>query len=81
MTADSAARPPSRGHRTRRRRPRALPTWQLALAGLALFGVTAGAIYYYFSAHRAVVAPPAAAASAEGTDGAARALSQTGCSE
>lgn len=76
MSAESAVRPAPGAHRTRRRRHRGRPAWQLALAGLALFGVTAGTIYFFSTRHTAVAPPaPAAAGSAPGAETAARALS------
>ena len=76
MSAESAVRPAPGAHRTRRRRSRGRPAWQLALAGLALFGVTAGTIYFFSTRHTAVAPPaPAAAGSAPGAETAARALS------
>lgn len=76
MSAESAVRQAPGAHRTRRRRHRARPAWQLALAGLALFGATAGTIYFFSTRHAAVAPPaPATAGSAPGTETAARALS------
>jgi cytochrome c-type biogenesis protein CcmH len=76
MSAESAVRQATGAHRTRRRRSRARPTWQLALAGLVLFGVTAGTIYYFTARHATVAPPaPAAPASSSAADTAARALS------
>lgn len=76
MSAESAVRHATGAHRPRRRRPRARPAWQLALAGLALFGVTAGTIYFFTARHTSVAPPaPAVAASSAGADTAARALS------
>ena len=76
MSAESAVRQTPGVHRTRRRRRRARPAWQLALAGLALFGATAGTIYYVSTRHATVAPPaPAAAGTAPGAETAARALS------
>ncbi len=44
---ESSDRPSSSSSRRHRRRRRSAPAWQLALGGLALFGVTAGAIYWF----------------------------------
>lgn len=46
---ETAVRPGPGSSRRRARRRRGLPAWQLALAGLALFGATAGTIYWFAS--------------------------------
>lgn len=74
MNAESTARPTSSALRPRRRRVRARPAWQLAIAGLLLFSVTAGLIYFFTARHRPE-SPPSAAAPASDSAGPVRALS------
>lgn len=63
---ESSDRPSSSSSRRHRRRKRSAPAWQLALGGLALFGVTAGAIYWFATGNtgRSPVASAPAASTA-----------------
>lgn len=79
---DTAGHPTSSASRRRSRRRRGAPAWQLGLAGLALFGVTAGTIYWFASRSTgsapvaaAPALPPAASAPASAAQAATRQLS------
>lgn len=74
MNAESTARATSGAPRTRRRKVRSRPAWQLAIAGLLLFSVTAGLIYF-FTARPRSPSTPVAAASAPDSAGPVRPLS------